>query len=486
VLAVRGAPPFVSDLNALHTDRSPAMQALAELDRLVDRPLVPWVVSRRKRLPKELADRFAALTPALDALVADGTLVAHEPPTLALPTRCDQQAAFAALAGSTATRWRARAREGRSASASRRRARLDREMLRATRPRGAREVVTLDELARLGASDLVADFFRRTGATWSAAGYVFASGGMFAEFRQRTSSDPPDRARGGTRLRAHGFQWSPYELTSRVRRDFRGVTALADGGGRPARADRLPFDRGTLLSLVPVGVAFLWLLAAMQLRGLPFNVLNVVLLPMLVGLGVDYGIHLVFDGARDRRRARLDARGDAADARLRGTTVAGLRLAHGGAQPRRRIDGRALRAGIAFTLIRAIVVLAPLLRLVMRIASRSRDAAALSGGAARPVVTARAPCRGRGRRGRGRRPFVRRLARRAGGGRREPVEHLHQRVDQLGADDRSICPFCSRNRRAGVFGSFCLIVCSITRGPAIRSARAASPARGRRSSRTTP
>src|SRR5262249_34547864 len=99
VLLARGAPRFEGDLHALHTEDSPAMRTLADLDRLVDRPLVPWVVYSEGGDVEALNARFAELAQRLEPLVADGTLVSVEPPSRLLPPRADQEAAFAALAG---------------------------------------------------------------------------------------------------------------------------------------------------------------------------------------------------------------------------------------------------------------------------------------------------------------------------------------------------------------------------------------------------
>jgi len=48
-----------------------------------------------------------------------------------------------------------------------------------------------------------------------------------------------------------------------------------------------------LLVLIPIGLAGLFTLAASALLPLPFNFANVIVLPLLIGLGVDSGIHLV-------------------------------------------------------------------------------------------------------------------------------------------------------------------------------------------------
>ena len=50
------------------------------------------------------------------------------------------------------------------------------------------------------------------------------------------------------------------------------------------------------LALLPVGAAALLTLGAMALLGLSFNFANVIVVPLLIGLGIDSGIHLVMRG----------------------------------------------------------------------------------------------------------------------------------------------------------------------------------------------
>ncbi len=52
----------------------------------------------------------------------------------------------------------------------------------------------------------------------------------------------------------------------------------------------------TLLVFAPVVVAALWTLAVAALVGIPFNFANVIVLPLLFGLSVDFGIHIVMRG----------------------------------------------------------------------------------------------------------------------------------------------------------------------------------------------
>jgi preprotein translocase subunit SecF len=48
-----------------------------------------------------------------------------------------------------------------------------------------------------------------------------------------------------------------------------------------------------LLSLLPVGLGFLWMVGIMGLIGIPFNPANIMTLPLVVGIGVTNGIHIL-------------------------------------------------------------------------------------------------------------------------------------------------------------------------------------------------
>ncbi len=49
----------------------------------------------------------------------------------------------------------------------------------------------------------------------------------------------------------------------------------------------------TLTVLVPLGIAAVWAVAAMELSGISLNLANIIVVPLLIGLGVAYGIYLV-------------------------------------------------------------------------------------------------------------------------------------------------------------------------------------------------
>src|SRR5919108_2778611 len=49
----------------------------------------------------------------------------------------------------------------------------------------------------------------------------------------------------------------------------------------------------TLLALLPLGVAALWMLPCLALLGIQMNIANLVVIPLFMGMSIDSGIHLL-------------------------------------------------------------------------------------------------------------------------------------------------------------------------------------------------
>lgn len=63
----------------------------------------------------------------------------------------------------------------------------------------------------------------------------------------------------------------------------------------------------TLLTLMPPLLGGLMMFGVMQVLGVSFNPANLIVLPLLLGIGVDNGVHVVHDYARQRDHYRLSA-----------------------------------------------------------------------------------------------------------------------------------------------------------------------------------
>ena len=122
----------------------------------------------------------------------------------------------------------------------------------------------------------------------------------------------------------------------------------------------------TLLTLLPLVVGMIWMVGAMALFGIPFNPANIMVLPLMVGIGVAYGIYVV-------QRFRED--GDAAfysKSTGRAVVLSGLvtLVAFGtliiGAHRGIRSLGEVMLIGIGACLVAALALLPALLEVARR------------------------------------------------------------------------------------------------------------------------
>jgi uncharacterized protein len=127
---------------------------------------------------------------------------------------------------------------------------------------------------------------------------------------------------------------------------------------------RRPLDAA--LALLPLLLAALWTVGALALLDRPFNFANVIVLPLLLGIGVDSGVHLV---ARARRRAlgASEALGDTATGRAVFYSALTTLLSFGSLafSLHRGIAslGQLLALGMAFTLVANLMALPSFLAL---------------------------------------------------------------------------------------------------------------------------
>ena len=62
--------------------------------------------------------------------------------------------------------------------------------------------------------------------------------------------------------------------------------------------------RATVLAMTPLALGLVWTLGVMGMLGIPFNIISIVAIPLLVGIGIDNGVHIYH---RIRKEGRLDA-----------------------------------------------------------------------------------------------------------------------------------------------------------------------------------
>lgn len=133
--------------------------------------------------------------------------------------------------------------------------------------------------------------------------------------------------------------------------------------------------RMMLLALLPVAVGMVQMFGLMGWLGIPLNPANMIVLPLILGIGLDDGVHVVHDFRQQRGRYRIS--GSTATALLVTslTTMVGfgslMFASHRGLQSL----GRVLTIGVTCCLVCSLVLLPALLSWISRRGERVRPAA---------------------------------------------------------------------------------------------------------------
>lgn len=126
------------------------------------------------------------------------------------------------------------------------------------------------------------------------------------------------------------------------------------------------------LSLIPVGIGTLWTAALMSLIGVPFNPANIMMLPLVVGIGVTNGIHILNRFAEEHNPSILSRSTGKAVIVSAFTTIAGfgslIVAKHQGIQSL----GIVMSIGVAMCMVVAVTFLPAILMLLTRLKGKEK------------------------------------------------------------------------------------------------------------------
>ncbi len=205
--------------------------------------------------------------------------------------------------------------------------------------------------------------------------------------RSRGIADAVERDRAVETLRAAlrdipgvtltGMGVVGYDVERAVRRDLPIFIGLAGVAVVVVLLASFRSLRWALLALVPLACGAVWLLAIMAVRGERFNLANTVGLPLLMGVGVDYGIFLTSMAQQSRKAGEgtqgLVQRFGASFHAIVHTgfvTFIGFATLSFTSTPAVQSLGRVIATGVVACVLAAFIVLAPVLLLL---ASRKRS-----------------------------------------------------------------------------------------------------------------
>lgn len=122
--------------------------------------------------------------------------------------------------------------------------------------------------------------------------------------------------------------------------------------------------RTALLALMPLLVGVLWMVGAMSYYGVRFNPANFMGLPLILGIGLDFGIHVVHRAMEEGSVAMFNHSTGPATALSALTTIAGFGTMMVAGHQGIASLGFVLTAGVAATMISSLVVLPAMLSLI--------------------------------------------------------------------------------------------------------------------------
>src|SRR5690606_35815791 len=111
---------------------------------------------------------------------------------------------------------------------------------------------------------------------------------------------------------AAGHGLSVYHHSEMIRTDFIRATLWAVLAVLLVLLVTFRNALDTMLAVLPVVIGWSWMIGCLALLGLSFNAANIVVLPLVLGIGVDAGVHMVHR-ARSSAQRLGRTRGDLAE-----------------------------------------------------------------------------------------------------------------------------------------------------------------------------
>ncbi|MGD0517743.1 MAG: MMPL family transporter, partial [Thermoguttaceae bacterium] len=148
-----------------------------------------------------------------------------------------------------------------------------------------------------------------------------------------------------------------YEASLQMKRSYEQATWFALCTILPVVFLNLGNLRDTFLAVLPLGLCMLQLFGIMGFLNIPFNAANMISLPLMLGMGVDNGINIIYDFRRQASRYRMSPSTAVAVILNTLTTMVGFAVLmiadHRGLQSL----GRVLTIGMSCCLVSSLIIL---------------------------------------------------------------------------------------------------------------------------------
>lgn len=157
-----------------------------------------------------------------------------------------------------------------------------------------------------------------------------------------------------------------YEASQQMRRSYEQAALYAFLIIVPVVFLDFRSVRSTLLALLPLGLGMTQMFGLMGLLGIPLNPANMIVLPLILGIGIDAGVHVVHDFLSQKGRYRINPSTASAVVINSVTNMAGfgslMIASHRGLQSL----GRVITLGLTCCLFSSLVILPAMFALISR------------------------------------------------------------------------------------------------------------------------
>ena len=287
-------PRFDTDLRNIHAKDSPTLQVQTRIATIFGGSQEPLSLLLEGTTETQVLHAMQRLEPVLMALVEDGLLAAVTSPTLLYPDPHIQKEVLRRLHAKdpdmlTQVLTTSLAEAGFELAA------MESYLDQVTHALRLQTPLDLATFTHLGLGEILRPLLAHDKSGAGAQAMLFPTRELWTQADRDLLSQRLTAA-----LMAHGLRGSLtgfYTVSSasaaQIGTDFRRITLAAALG--VVGIVCLQFRSLPLVSLVllPVGCGALWTAGLCTLLGVTFNFMNMGILPMLLGIGIDYGIYIV-------------------------------------------------------------------------------------------------------------------------------------------------------------------------------------------------
>lgn len=301
-------PGFETDLRNIHARHSPTLRAQTDLAALFGGSQEPLMLMIEGATEEQVMQDLHRLEPALLTMVAEGVLAAVTSPSMLYPDRALQAEVLRRLRHkdpqALATVLTTRLQEaGFDVTA------LHEYITSVQHALTLQNPLDLESFRALGFSALLRSFLAQDAAGAVGLAILFPTRDLWTlEERQAISQRLTQQLAA---LEVHGSLMGLYTISAasaaRIGADFRRITLLAAAAIIALVALQFRHLPSICLALLPVGCGTLWTAGLFALYGLKLNFMNIAILPMLLGLGIDFGIYMVHRIHRQGRQNVTEA-----------------------------------------------------------------------------------------------------------------------------------------------------------------------------------